>query len=141
MGALGRLALIAGVPALGRPLPAYGLPRLLRRCRDLLRRRRRQAEGPVGPPLERTAADLRRLLAEHRAVRASAAVAVRGAHLRALEAAIGDAALDAARAVGVPAPEHPGREPLSAAELRDLLAALAAAGLVLPHTRLGAPPP
>jgi len=133
VGALGRLLLITVLPATVAGA-AVALPRLLRRCRDLLRR---QAGGPVGPPLERTAADLRRLLAEHRAVRVSTTVASRATHLRALQAAISDAALDAARAVGVPLPVRTGRAPLPERELRELLAALRESGLVLPAEALG----
>ncbi len=136
MGAVGRLLAIAVLPA-AAAAASVGLPRLLRWCRDRLRRRRRRAAGPVGPPLERTAADLRRLLAEHHAVRTSPAVASRAAHLRALEAAISDAALDAARAVGVPLPVRTGRAPLPEPELRELLAALVGSGLALPHATLG----
>ncbi|MCW2614864.1 MAG: hypothetical protein JWN08_1858 [Frankiales bacterium] len=87
----------------------------------------------VGPPLERLAADLRRLLAEHAAVRHSPDVAVRAARLTVLEGALTDCALDAARALDLRAPDRAGRAPLTRAQLRLLLDRLAEAGLVLPQ--------
>ena len=101
--------------------------------RAVLARLRVVPPAPPGPPLERIAADLRRLLAEHAAVRSSPAVAVRAGHLAALEGAITDCALDAARALELPAPARPGREPLPRAQLRRLLEDLAAQGMVLPE--------
>lgn len=107
------------------------LPRVVR----ALHRRVSRPEDrmhPAGPPLERTAADLRRLLAEHEAVRRSPVVAVRATHLAALEGAITDCALDAARAVELEVPARTGRAPLPREQLRLLLQDLADAGLVLP---------
>jgi hypothetical protein len=135
MGALGRLLAIAVLPTAVTGA-VVGLPRVLRALRDRLRRRSRVATGPLGPPLERTAADLRRLLAEHAAVRTSPRVPSRVARLRALEAAISDAAVDAARAVDVPVPVRAGRAPLAEPQLSELLGALTAAGLVLPGAPL-----
>jgi len=94
--------------------------------------RRRTTPMPAGPPLEQTAVALRRLLSEHERVRRSPDVAVRAARLRSLDGAITDCALDAARALGVPAPAHSGRQPLPREALRQLLADLAGAGLLLP---------
>ncbi|CAN5223792.1 hypothetical protein BH24ACT10_BH24ACT10_17310 [soil metagenome] len=95
-------------------------------------RRRRTPAAPAGPPLEQTAVALRRLLAEHERVRRSQDVAVRAARLRSLDGAITDCALDAARALEVAAPAHSGREPLPREALRQLLADLTGAGLLLP---------
>ncbi|MCW2586206.1 MAG: hypothetical protein JWN55_1722 [Frankiales bacterium] len=114
------------------------LPRGARVLRDLLRRRD-PGLRPVGPPLERTAADLRRLMAEHDAVRRSPAMAGRATHLAVLEAALTDCALHAARAVGLDLPaDAAGHGPLSREQLRLLLGDLAGAGLFLPaHERFG----
>ena len=113
------------------------LPRAVRALRALQRRPEHDLH-PTGPPLERTAADLRRLMAEHEAVRRSPDVAVRARHLQALEGAITDCALDAVRAVGLEEPARAGRDPLPRDELRRLLGELAGAGLVLPaHERFG----
>ena len=107
------------------------LPRVVR---VLHRRLSRPADRlrPAGPPLERTAAVLRRLVAEHEAVRRSPLVAVRANHLTALEGAITDCALDAARAVELEVPPRTSRAPLPREQLRLLLQDLADAGLVLP---------
>lgn len=111
----------------------FWLPKLVHRAR-VLHQHLTGADvlALAGPPLERISADLRRLTAEHSAVRTSASVALRAHRLVALEGALTDRALDAARALDVPAPATRGREPLPADELRALLLALAEAGLVLP---------
>ena len=106
------------------------LPRAVRAVHGRLIGHERAA--PTGPPLERTAADLRRLLAEHDRVRRSADVAVRAARLRALEGALTDCAVDAARALGVDLPPRTGRAPLGPEQLRAALGRLADAGMVLP---------
>ena len=111
-----------------------------RAVRAVLRAHRRGQDQltPVGPPLERSAVTLRRLLAEHEAVRTSRGIAVRATHLAALEGALTDVALDAARALELELPERHGRAPLPREQLRRLLGELAAAGLVLPgHERFG----
>ena len=97
-----------------------------------------RAPSPAGPPLERTAADLRRLLAEHEQVRRADGVAVRAARLRALEGALTDCAVDAARALELDVPARPDRAALPREQLRLLLERLAASGVVLPgHERFG----
>ena len=121
---------------------AVHLPAAVRLVRRLSRRRRTgTAAGPtepVRPPIERLAADLRRLLAQHEAVTRATGVPVRAARLTALRGAITDVALDAARAVGVAVPPRTGRDALPVPELARLLSALAGAGLVLPgHERFG----
>jgi len=109
----------------------FWVPRLVHRLR-VLHQQVTAAHATVGPPLEQISADLRRLTAEHSAVRSSASVALGARRLVALEGALTDRALDAARALDVPAPRTCGRDPLPAPELRTLLMALVDAGLVLP---------
>ena len=104
----------------------------VRSARAVGARRRRRTAVPAGPPLEQTAVALRRLLVEHDRVRRAPDVAVRAARLRALDGAITDCALAAARALEVPAPTQSGRDPLPREALRQLLADLAEAGLLLP---------
>jgi hypothetical protein len=60
---------------------------------------------------------------------------VRAARLRSLDGALTDCALDAARALEVPAPVQSGRDPLPREVLRQLLSDLADAGLLLPGAR------
>ena len=83
-------------------------------------------------PIERVAADLRRLLQRHEVLRGSPEIAVRARRLWALEAAIADCATEAAGALGVPYPERPVSGAMPTSQLRSLLRALGAAGLVLP---------
>jgi len=87
--------------------------------------------GPTHVPIEQLAADLRRLLQRHEAIRQSTDVAMRARHLRAIQAAIGDCATEAAEALGLACPDRTTRVALSTAELRRLLRALVDAGLVL----------
>ena len=111
----------------------FWVPPLVRRARVLHQQlTAADALATAGPPLERISADLRRLTAEHAAVRSSASVAVRAHRLVALEGALTDRALDAARALDVPTRSTSGRDPLPVEELRTLLLALVDAGLVLP---------
>jgi hypothetical protein len=94
--------------------------------------RRAPAPQPYGLPIERLAADLRRLLRLHGELAASAHVAMCAHRLWAVEAAISTRAIEAATALNVPHP-HPSRaSTLTATELSALLNTLAAAGLVLP---------
>jgi hypothetical protein len=90
--------------------------------------------APAGPPIERLAADLRRLLNLHGQLMTSAHLAMRAHRLWAVEAAIGVRAVEAARALDVPhrEPSVPGG--LDRTELCCLLRALSDAGLVLPAT-------
>jgi hypothetical protein len=105
------------------------VPRVVRAAQ---RRRSAARPLPAGPPLEVVAADLRRLLAEHRRVVRSPQLPARGRRLVALEAALADRALDAARALELEAePPQPGRAP-TVAWLRGLLLDLARSGIVLP---------
>ena len=105
------------------------LPRAVRAAR------RRLSVGrplPAGPPLEQVAADLRRLLAEHRRVVRSPHLSARGRRLAALEAALTDRAVDAARALELQVPERPPGAALPVPALRALLDDLARSGVVLP---------
>ncbi|AGL18454.1 hypothetical protein [Actinoplanes sp. N902-109] len=129
----GKLALITVTPTLVGAAAVYG-PRI---CGVIARAwaERTQPDGlPYGPPIERLAADLRRLLALHDELARSAHLAMRAHRLWAVEAAIGARAIEAARALDVPHrdPDLPGD--LTRAELVTLLHALAGAGLVLPAT-------
>src|SRR5437773_11911349 len=129
---VGQVGFIMIVPAL-----AFGAAVHLPRLAAALVRRMREHEArryphPSGPPVERLAVDLRRLVREYDAVRRSPGMAMRAHHLQALEGAITDCAMQAARALGVPAPERPVHGALDRPELRRLLCALADAGLVLP---------
>jgi hypothetical protein len=87
---------------------------------------------PDSPPIEKLAADLRRLLWDHDRVTQSADGAMSTLRLRALQAAITICAIQAARALEVPYPDPPTDAGLDTPQLRRLLLALAAAGLVLP---------
>ncbi|BBH71039.1 hypothetical protein ACTI_77240 [Actinoplanes sp. OR16] len=93
---------------------------------------RRPAPQPHGLPIERLAADLRRLLRLHGELAASAHAGLCAHRLWAVEAAIGTRAIEAAIALGVRHP-HPSRSAtLTPAELSILLAELTSAGLSLP---------
>jgi hypothetical protein len=105
------------------------LPRVVRAVH---RRMAARPPVPAGPPLEQVAADLRRLLSEHRRVARSPQLPARGRRLRALEAALTDRALDAARALGLEPPATPARGALPVPALRSLLEDLARSGVVLP---------
>lgn len=127
----GRYAVVMLAPTL---LVSTGLvlSRAFRSARRLLKRRRAEKIlEPQCPPIEQLAADLRRLLQRHEALKQATDVAMRARHLKALEAAIGDCATEAARALGVPCQDRQERCPLPVPELRCLLRALADAGLVL----------
>jgi hypothetical protein len=87
---------------------------------------------PDGPPIEKLASDLRRLLWHHDRIVRSIDVAARAGHLRALEGAITICATQAARALDVPYPDPPTFGAFHKPQLRRLLRGLAAAGLVLP---------
>lgn len=135
MGTTARILAILLTPSLVAGTVLWA-PRLLRALRR--RVRRRDELHVVGPPLERTAADLRRLLAEHEQVRRSPQLAVRSRRLAALEGALTDCALDAARALELPAPARTGRDPLPRDELRRLLGDLSRSGVLLPqHEHFG----
>jgi hypothetical protein len=126
-----KLVLLAGTPtAIGAAV--LSAPRW---CAAIARAWPRRADTelrPLGPPIERLAADLRRLLRLHGELMASAHLAMRAHRLWAIEAAIATRAVEAAQALGVPhrEPDVPGG--LDRTELAALLVALGEAGLVLP---------
>jgi hypothetical protein len=93
---------------------------------------RRAAEMPIRPPIEQLAHDLRRLLWRHDELSRSSDVA-HAKWLKALEAAISSRAIKAATALEVPYQDPPPYSGLDTEELRRLLRALAAEGLVLPE--------
>jgi hypothetical protein len=105
------------------------LPRVVRAAR---RRLSTPAPQPAGPPLEQVAGDLRRLLAEHRRTARTPQLPARGRRFAALEAALTDRAIDAARALELAVPERSGGAALPEPALRDLLVDLARSGVVLP---------
>ena len=115
------------------PTAVAGAALLLPRAvRALQRRLAARPPVPAGPPLEQVAADLRRLLAEHRRVSRTPQLPARGRRFMALEAALTDRAVDAARALELQVPPHPAGTALPTAALRTLLEDLARSGLVLP---------
>ncbi|MFI5935301.1 hypothetical protein [Actinoplanes sp. NPDC051494] len=87
---------------------------------------------PLGPPIERLATDLRRLLRLHNDLTSSAQLALRAHRLWSVEAAIAARAVEAARAIGVPHHEPEPSADLTRPELIALLHALTDAGLSLP---------
>jgi hypothetical protein len=96
------------------------------------RRRAAKYPQPSIPPIERIAADLRRLLWDHDRILRSNDYPRRELRVSALERAISHCAAQAARGLDVPCPPTPEDGRFAKPELRRLLRALAAAGLVLP---------
>ena len=115
------------------------LPVLTAVAAAVLPRRRSATPGrspslmPSGPPIERLAADLRRLLRLHGELTVSAHSALCAHRVWAVEAAIGARAIEAAAALGLPHPEPASASSLTRTELSALLTALTAEGLVLPR--------
>src|SRR5690242_3019516 len=79
----------------------------LRAVRYLRRRLRRDHPQPDGPPIEQLAADLRRLIRQHHAVKSAPDLMMRAHHLYAIEGAITGCAVQAASALDVPHPPVP----------------------------------
>jgi hypothetical protein len=125
----GQIVLIMLTPTLAVGAAIY-LPRVAKAL--WLRIRPEDSLGVTGQPIEQIAADLQRLLLQHHELRHTPQAAMRGRRLRALEAAITDCAVEAAQALGVPAPAVPPHAGMRPAALSRLLHDLAAAGLVLP---------
>lgn len=131
LGDASRIALIVATP----PLVITAIRQAARWWRAFAERageRRRIEPRPSGLPIERLAADLRRLLRLHGALTASAQSALYAHRVWAVEAAISARAVEAATALGVPHPLPDGSGLLPRARLSALLTDLAAAGLVLP---------
>jgi hypothetical protein len=130
---VGKLAIVTVTPTLLAAAVVYA-PRWSRAIARHLPERADREQKPAGLPIEQLAADLRRLLRLHDELTASAHLAMRAHRLWAVEAAIGVRAIEAAQALDVPHREPAMPGDLSCAELRQLLRALAGAGLVLPAT-------
>ncbi|WP_436530434.1 hypothetical protein [Actinoplanes sp. HUAS TT8] len=126
-----RIALIIATP----PLVIVAVQRAPGWWRALANRveeHRPEEPRPYGLPIERLAADLRRLLRLHGELTVSARPALCAHRVWAVEAAIGARAVEAATALGVPHPRPDGSGLLTRTQLSALLTDLAAAGLVLP---------
>jgi hypothetical protein len=128
---LGKLAIITVTPTLIGALVVY-TPRWFAVLTRAWPDRTDPEPAPMGLPIERLAADLRRLLRLHDELTRSAHIAIRAHRLWAVEAAIGVRAVEAAQALDVPHREPGPDETLSRTELGRLLHALVDAGLVLP---------
>ncbi|WIM93669.1 hypothetical protein ACTOB_005654 [Actinoplanes oblitus] len=107
-------------------------PRCWHALTERLWDRRPPEPRPYGLPIEKLAADLRRLLHLHGALTVSARPALSAHRVWAVEAAIGARAIEAATALGVPHPSPDESGLLTRTQLSALLTDLAAAGLVLP---------
>jgi hypothetical protein len=115
---------------------AINLPRVIRAVRRVTASRRPQPV-PAGPPIERVAADLRRLVVQYDETRGSRDVAMRAHHLTAIELAITDKAIQAAVALDVPRPVVPADGRLTHQQLARLLRRVHEAGMQLPsHSSL-----
>jgi hypothetical protein len=113
----------------------YGSKAVVRLRQLSLDRRARRHPLASRPPIEVSAARLRRMLVRREVLLRSTDSAVR-THLVALEHAIFDTASDLADALGV---ERPGPRPVGSlpeGELAKLISRLADAGMVLPPTSL-----
>ncbi|GAA2510194.1 hypothetical protein [Winogradskya humida] len=130
---VGKLALITAAPTLIGAAALYA-PKVCSAVARVWAERAAQEPQPIGPPIERLATDLRRLLRLHDDLTRSAHVAIRAHRLWSVEAAIAVRATEAARALGVAhqEPELPGD--LTRGELIALLHSLADAGMVLPSS-------
>ena len=126
-----RLALIILAPALVF-LAVERIPGWWSAIQERRQARRCAGPQPYGPPIEQLATNLRRLLRLHNDMSASAHAALSAHRVWAVEAAIGTLAIEAAVALGVPHPHPDTAATMTRSELRRLLTALAAAGLVLP---------
>jgi hypothetical protein len=130
---VGQLVLLMLSPMLLFGATWYAVPRGVRVVRRLVDNRRAELNPqPSNRPIEQVAADLRRLLLQHDMFARSGDVPMRARRLFALEAAITDCATQAARALDVPHPDRPALGGFDKPQLRRLLRALAAEGLVLP---------
>jgi hypothetical protein len=130
----GQIVLLILSPSLLFGAVCYA-PRGFRAARRLIDNRRAETgPQPTGPPIERIAADLRRLLWQHDMLTRSGDLPMRARRLWGLQAAITDCAIQAARALDVPHADPPASAGFERAQLRRLLRSLADAGLVLPPT-------
>jgi hypothetical protein len=124
--------------------PAGKRRRRMRPIAEWFRPRRRIAEDrraalhpqPTSRPIERIAADLRRLLWQHDTCSRLVDVSLRSRRMWFLQIGISDCAVEAARALEVPLPDRVPNAAFTQPQLRGLLRALAAEGLVLPAVGL-----
>jgi hypothetical protein len=141
--AVGRFASGSGTVSVGgvvilalSPTLAFGMGccvnRGIRAARRIRRRREKRAMRPVNPPIEQIAADLRRMLRAHDGIVRTRHIATTDRRVRALEAAISTSAVQAALALEVSHPSPVPYSGLETSQLRRLLQALRAEGLVLP---------
>ena len=118
------------------PTLAFGMgcwaKRWVRAVRRTRRRRAELAMQPANPPIEVIAADLRRMLRAHDGIVRTSHIATTDRRVRALEAAISTSAVQAAQALEVSHPRSVPYNGLETSQLRRLLQALRAEGLVLP---------
>jgi hypothetical protein len=153
---LAACVIAAGLPATGRftsgsvtvgvgeivilalsPTLAFGMGCWAKRGVRAARRRTRgrrdeRAMRPTNPPIEQIAADLRRMLRTHDGIVRTRHIATTDRRVRALEAAISTSAVQAARALEVSHPKPAPYGAMETSQLRPLLQALRAEGLVLP---------
>ncbi|WP_236718405.1 hypothetical protein [Actinoplanes sp. TFC3] len=129
---VGKLAIISVTPTLVGAAVVYAPKVCATVSRIWEKRSEKNHPQPLGPPIERLAADLRRLLALHDDLTRSAHLAMRAHRLWSIEAAIAVRATETARALDIAhrEPEIPGD--LTRTELAMLLHAIADSGLVLP---------
>ncbi|MEV6597677.1 hypothetical protein AB0M36_12510 [Actinoplanes sp. NPDC051346] len=130
----GQIALIMLSPTLAVGVALYA-PRVARALWQVARRRDEPPRTHT-PPIEQLATDLRRLLRQHDELRTSTRQGPREVRLRALEAAITDLAVEAARALNVPAAAPDAHAGMPRPTLSRLLRDLTDAGLVLPAVGL-----
>ena len=132
-----RALLVIFLPALLLGAAAYG-PGWWFRARRRIAEDRRAAghPQPTSRPIERIAADLRRLLWQHDTCSRLTDVSQRARRLWFLQIGISDCAVEAARALEVPLPDRAPNAAFAEPQLRRLLRALAAEGLVLPAADL-----
>ncbi|GIM75589.1 hypothetical protein Aco04nite_46110 [Winogradskya consettensis] len=130
---VGKLALITAAPTLIGATVVYA-PKVFAVLSRVWAEKAPQQPQPIGPPIERLATDLRRLLRLHDDLTRSAHMAMCAHRLWSVEAAIAVRATEAARALGVAHQEPPPPGNLTRAELIALLHSLADAGMVLPSS-------
>ena len=133
---IARTLLVMLLPALLLGAVAHGTRSFRARRRIADDRRAERHPQPTSRPIERIAADLRRLLWQHDTCSRLTDVSQRARRLWFLQIGISDCAVEAARALEVPLPDRAPDAAFAEPQLRRLLRALAAEGLVLPAVEL-----
>jgi hypothetical protein len=133
---IARTLLVMLLPALLLGAVAHGTRSVRARRRIADDRRAASHPQPTSRPIERIAADLRRLLWQHDTCSRLTDVSQRARRLWFLQIGISDCAVEAARALEVPLPDRAPDAAFAEPQLRRLLRALAAEGLVLPAVDL-----